>query len=331
MEEGSQKGNPLRTVTARLITDKPVKKTPYQVKGVIMKQFSEDSVIPLLNGQYRKKFLYPRVQVKILNEQIYLVGINEGADPVLSLSEKLNSLDFGNITFQVNDVNIDIQKDILLTSKRPVRYRFISPWVALNPVTNKKYKELDNSGRIKYLSQLLTHNILFLGKEMELDINVKVYTWLSLSSLFPKPIGEKNWGSFYGGFKTNFILPSYIGLGNGITRGFGSIYGLFDSTAFSFDEESLVDEEKNSENHQPKEKYEIVKHSAKFHKKNHQSNQKVSEKKSKYRKKKSGKNKTKKNKEHPQFSESMVKPTSSEFSDEVNFNRLKYHKKQHKF
>ena len=32
------------------------------------------------------------------------------------------------------------------------------------------------------------------------------------------------WGSFEGGFKTNCILPNYIGLGNGITRGFGSIY-----------------------------------------------------------------------------------------------------------
>ena len=73
MGENSQKVDSLRTVTVRLITDKPVKKTPYQVKGVFMNQFADDPVIPLLNGQYRKNFLYPRVQVKILNEQIYLV------------------------------------------------------------------------------------------------------------------------------------------------------------------------------------------------------------------------------------------------------------------
>jgi len=315
MEESSQKGNKLQTVTARLVTDKPVKKTPYQVKGVIMNQFAEDSVIPLLDGQYRKEFLYPRVQVKILNEQIYLVGINEGAGPVLSLSEKLNSLDFGNITFQVNDIDIDLKEDILILSNQPVRYRFISPWVALNPITNKKYKALDNSARIKYLSQLLTHNILFLGKEMGLNIDVKVYTWLSLSSLFPKPIGEKNWGSFYGGFKTNIILPSYIGLGNGITRGFGTIYGLFDSTAFSFDEEFLVDEAKNSKNYKPKEQS----RSSKFYKRKHKSKRKVS------------KNKTKNNKGNPQFSESIGKSPTSENSNEVNFNRFKYHKKQHNF
>jgi len=67
MEEPSQQANSPRTVTVRLITDKPVKKTPYQVKGVFINQFADDSIIPLLNGKYRKKFLYPRVQVKILN------------------------------------------------------------------------------------------------------------------------------------------------------------------------------------------------------------------------------------------------------------------------
>ena len=208
MEEISPQANSLRTVTVRLITDKPVKKTPYQVKGVFINQFADDPIIPLLNGQYRKEFLYPRVQVKILNEQIYIVGINEGVDSLLSLREKFDTLDFGNITFQVKDVNVDEQSDILVPSNRPVKYTFISPWIALNPVTNKRYKYLNNSGRIKYLSQLLTNNILFLGKEMGITIDTKVYTWLSLSSLFPKPVGEKNWGSFSGGFKTNFILPN---------------------------------------------------------------------------------------------------------------------------
>ena len=328
MEENSQKANSLRTVTVRLITDKPVKKTPYQVKGVLMNQFTDDPVIPLLNGQYRKEFLYPRVQVKILNEQIYLVGINEGVDSLLSMSEKFNTLDFGNITFQVNDVNVDEQTEILIPSNRPVRYRFISPWVALNPVTNKRYKDLDNSGRIKYLSQLLTHNILFLGKEMGITIKTKIFTWLSLSSLFPKPVGEKNWGSFYGGFKTNIVLPNYIGLGNGITRGFGTIYGLFDPDAFTFDEKSLKDKGQEDKKPKNKEKAENAKSPVRFQKKKHTSNQKISERATSYKTKKSRNNKFKK-KKHPQFAEKVKDTEITGNSDEFNFNRGKYHKKQH--
>ena len=324
MEEISPQANSLRTVTVRLITDKPVKKTPYQVKGVFINQFADDPIIPLLNGQYRKEFLYPRVQVKILNEQIYLVGINEGVDSLLSLREKFDTLDFGNITFQVNDVNVDEQSDILVPSNQPVRYTFISPWVALNPVTNKKYKNLNNSGRIKYLSQLLTHNILFLGKEMGITIDTKVYTWLSLSSLFPKPVGEKNWGSFSGGFKTNFILPNYIGLGNGITRGFGTIYGFSDSDGFSFDEELLKEEPKFKENTKKK----PLPH--KFKKKKRSDNQKTKEHTTSYKTKKKKNTKFKK-KNHPQFSDQANDDKLDNGHNDFNFNRGKFHKKQHEF
>ncbi|MCK4903742.1 MAG: hypothetical protein KAS35_03550, partial [Candidatus Marinimicrobia bacterium] len=50
---------------------------------------------------------------------------------------------------------------------------------------------------------------------------------------------ENNWGSFSGEFQTNFVLPNYIGLGNGITRGYGAIHGLYNPQDFKFDEEML--------------------------------------------------------------------------------------------
>ena len=37
---------------------------------------------------------------------------------------------------------------------------------------------------------------------------------------------ENGWRSFNGEFRTNFMLPNFIGFGNGITRGFGSIFSL---------------------------------------------------------------------------------------------------------
>ena len=294
------------------------------MKGVFINQFADDPIIPLLNGQYRKEFLYPRVQVKILNEQIYLVGINEGVNYLLSLKEKFNTLDFGNITFRINDINIDENSDILSPSNQPIKYRFISPWVALNPGTKKRYKNLNNSERIKYLSKLLTHNILFLGKEMEITIDTKVYTWLTLSSLFPKPVGEKNWGSFSGGFKTNFILPNYIGLGNGITRGFGTIYGFSDSDGFSFDEELLKEEPKFKE----KTKKKPPPH--KFKKKKGSDSQKTKEHTNSYKTKKKKNTKFKK-KNHPQFVDQANDDKLDNGHNDFNFNRGKFHKKQHEF
>ena len=38
------------SISARLVSDKPIKKTPYQVKGVFMKQFSDEKIVPFLDG-----------------------------------------------------------------------------------------------------------------------------------------------------------------------------------------------------------------------------------------------------------------------------------------
>ena len=93
----------IKTTVLRLSTDKPVRKTPYQVKGVFIKKHASEPITPMLDGTYRKKFSYPRVQVKILNEQIYIIGIKEGVEPVLSIPGKIKELDFGNITFTIHD------------------------------------------------------------------------------------------------------------------------------------------------------------------------------------------------------------------------------------
>ncbi len=243
----------IKTVIVRVITDKPVRKTPYQVKGVFISHFPEEHIVPLLDGRYREHFLYPRVQVKILNEQIYIIGVHEGVEPVLSLAKKLDVLDFGNITFQVMDVDIEEIDDRFKPVDRLIRYRFITPWVALNQTTGNRYRFLNNTERITYLNRLLGQNIVFLAREMGIDIEDKIYTKLALTSLFPKPVDENNWGSFFGEFRTNFMLPNYIGVGNGITRGYGTIYGMVNPEVFSFDEDSLKKSVKKEEPEEIKE------------------------------------------------------------------------------
>ncbi|MFH1851109.1 MAG: CRISPR-associated endonuclease Cas6 [Candidatus Neomarinimicrobiota bacterium] len=232
----------VKTVTLKIITDKPVKKTPYQVKGVFMRQFPDEEIIPLLDGRYRDQFLYPRVQVKILNEQIYIVGINEGVEPILSLVDKFDFLDFGNITFQVLDTDVDERDDLFRPLTRMIRYRFITPWVALNQTTGIRYRYLNSMEKLNYLSRLLSQNIVFLAREMGMELEEKIFTRLSLTSLFPKTVDETYWGAFNGEFRTNFILPNYLGVGNGITRGYGAIYGLYNPAMFSFDEDSIKGE-----------------------------------------------------------------------------------------
>lgn len=237
----------IKTIVVKLVTDKPVKKTPYQVKGVLMRQFPEEEIVPMLDGRYRDRFLYPRVQVKILNEQIYIVGLGEGVESIKAILGKFDSLDFGNITFHLHDVDVEEDDSRFRPVDRLIRYRFITPWVALNQTTGSRYRFLNNNEKLAFLNRLMGQNIVFLAREMEIGLEEKIYTKASLDSLFPKPVDENNWGAFTGEFRTNFILPNYLGIGNGITRGYGTIFSLFNPDMFSFDEGSLKMESPSEE------------------------------------------------------------------------------------
>ena len=59
-------------------------------------------------------------------------------------AEMIESLDFGNITFEIQDCGIDNSTKQFILSSRLIRYRFITPWVALNHMTGGKYKFLTN-------------------------------------------------------------------------------------------------------------------------------------------------------------------------------------------
>ena len=231
------------SVSARLVSDKPIKKTPYQVKGVFMKQFSDEKIVPFLDGKLRSKYLYPRVQVKILNEQIYIVGINEGVDPVLSLIDNLKFFNFGDITIKIEKTDIEQNKDPVLLVDKLLRYKFVTPWVALNAGSSRKFKGIEENDKILFLNKLLGQNLLFLSKELGLDKDSKIYTKVEVDNIDPHIHEENGWRSFKGEFRTNFMLPNFIGFGNGITRGFGAIYSLNHPNNLEFQNSSKEVEE----------------------------------------------------------------------------------------
>ena len=315
------------SIVIRLITDKPVRKTPYQVKGVFMKQFSDEKVVPFLNGKLRNQYLYPRVQVKILNEQIYIVGIKEGINPVVSLIDNFNSFNFGNITINIEKYDIEKNKDQFNTTEKLLRYKFITPWIALNKSTGGKYRFLTDQEKPLFLNQLLGKNLLFIAKELGFDIKNKIFTKVSINNLIPEKIDENGWGAFTGEFKTNFLIPSYIGLGNGITRGFGTLFSLNNPNSLTPESskekpEKYIEEEINEEDEDIT--FVTIKDAP------------VINKRKKPKKRQAYYKKTKKNKkQQPIKNKHIIEKNNSkiintkDIDDDSRFNSEEYHQKQH--
>ena len=315
------------SIAIRLIADKPVRKTPYQVKGVFMKQFSEQEIVPFLDGKLRNKYLYPRVQVKILNEQIYIIGIKEGVEPVMSLIDNVNSFNFGNITINIDKYDIEENIHQFKVTEKLFRYKFITPWIALNRSTGGKYRFLSDQEKPLFLNKLLGQNLLFIAKEIGEEIKTKIYTKVIVDNNVPEKIDDNGWGAFAGEFKTNFILPSYTGLGNGITRGYGTLFSLNnpntlikenskEKTDDYFEEE--INEEDELMTFVTIDDVPIINRRKKHKKRNNNFKRKRKNKNNKLSKNKYGKQKN-----QPQTKE------YSDVDDDTRFNSEEYHKKQH--
>ena len=341
----------IKSVVLKLNTDKPVRKTPYQVKGVFIRHFKNELIVPMLNGSNRYKFLYPRVQVKILNEQIYIIGIKEGFIPVVSIAEKVKKLNFGNITFDVESFELLESKNNFISSQQVISYSFLTPWIALNHMNQGAYKKSNDMEQSLFLNKLIGQNIVFLANELNLSLEKNIYTKLEISELLPKKVDEKNWGSFEGGFKTNCILPNYIGLGNGITRGFGSIYFNSNHIFPNLKEESDQIEDSNSFKREKDLKLVIISDVPKPRRRKSTKNKPSSSKKNKssFIKDTNSKKRTKKYSKSPNsLSKKATRYAGSKkFNDkpndnfnrieevkdneEKNFNTEEHHKRQHKF
>ena len=337
----SSKYPKVQTITVKLFTDKPVRKTPYQVKGVLMRKFQSKEIVPMLDGSYRDKFLYPRIQVKILDEQIHFVAISEGVSPIKDVLSNLDELDFGNITFKISDTEIEEKEDYFKPISKLISYRFVTPWIALNQATGNRYRSLKNEEKASYLNNLLGQNIVFMSREMGLELESNIFMKVKLPSFSPKTVDENNWGAFDGEFETNFVLPNYLGIGNGITRGYGTILGLFESSIISKKEETELDEEFLDDPELQEIDVEKVPRpkktngKSKFRKKKPRRSKKILseefdievDERPKRKKPIRQGSKPKHSKKH----EKPNNPNNKSSENEINFNSEEYHKKQHSF
>jgi len=277
-----------------------------------MRNYSSHGIVPMLNGKYRDRYLYPRVQVKVINENIFIVGIGHGVDAVLELIDNIKQLDFGNITFDILDKKVDEVKNVFEYKEKPFNYQFLTSWAALNKNSWISFNGMDSENKINYLNKLLEKNLAFISNELKLTAPNKLISMIKVNSIEPASIDNK-WGAFEGMFKTNFILPSFIGLGNGITRGYGTLFNERSCQIFNKDDLGLrdLDNKKCFESKLDEIDFDD------FNKLNIRKNKKSHRLKRKKRKQS-------KNVKNDNYNDNQNK------NSEPNFNTELYHQKQHK-
>lgn len=195
-------------------------------RGAIAKKAGKDSV--LFHNHYGEKgfnYGYPLIQYKTIAQKPVIMCLEEGVDEIHHFFE--NKI----WDIQVSGRNLDMSIDDLRLNSFTMqvwdkKWKYsIRNWIALNQHNYQKYQSLENEQeQIKMLEKLLLGNILsfakgigwFVDKEITVEID-------EIHNISPVKLKNNNLIGFSLTFRTNVFLPNFIGLGKGVSHGYGIV------------------------------------------------------------------------------------------------------------
>lgn len=160
------------------------------------------------------------IQYRTVNGELSIWGINKGADLLLENCQEINLIDINGEKIEVTpEIKISFPK-IEIKDELIYKYKFETPWFALNSENYKKYLKGELS-----LDRQLTNNILEFLKlsEIWVDKQLIVKGEFKQETLYQK---DTKIICFYGEFYTNVNIPSNISLGKRKSIGLGRVKKL---------------------------------------------------------------------------------------------------------
>ena len=171
---------------------------------------------------------FSKIQYRIINQKLTIIGIDEGGDMLLENIPKIDRVVLESVYLKNGEKN-KIEREVLVTpiveesehkvevTEKEHKYRFETPWLALNETNYKKYrkKKLD-------LNKTLTANIIEFFKMCKVWADKKITVIGDFQELKVMHKDTQMLG-FVGEFFSNADIPSGVSLGKRKSVGYGRI------------------------------------------------------------------------------------------------------------
>ncbi len=164
---------------------------------------------------------YPKVQYRIINGEIVIIGLKEYSNKIYILLDKLKSLII-NKEYKIRYIKVENIK--FLIDKEFSTYKFITPWLALNEINYRNFKNLDTKNKKDLLGRILIGNILSFLKGMDIHLDFKLVSQVSKFKTYTVYVNKNKFEGIKCKFMVNLTLPDFIGLGKSVSKGYGSIF-----------------------------------------------------------------------------------------------------------
>ena len=169
------------------------------------------------------RYIYPNIQYKRIHGKAAIVCIGNGTE---SIGEFFTS---GNYDFDINGTKTTFSIERVVAQETQVRhidglieYRLHS-WLPFNQINYLAYNQLEGVvNKAKMMESILTGNILSMLKSQGIIVEKHIDVCIT-AVLKEKLLKYKNvrFSSYDIDFKTNLLLPNYIGIGKSASNGFG--------------------------------------------------------------------------------------------------------------
>jgi hypothetical protein len=193
------------------------------LRGYFASAFPEEPLAHQHQADGKLRYDYPLVQFKVLDREALLVGVGDGGRVVERAWREVESVDLAGEQLPMLEGTLSRRRVELGDTDEPVHYRFATPWLGLNHQNHLRYREANVAERSEILARALVGNCLSMSKSLglwvERQLEADTRGVAERTCLFK---GIPMLG-FTGRFSINFRLPSGLGIGKSVSRGFGTV------------------------------------------------------------------------------------------------------------
>jgi len=201
---------------------------PFQIhkfRGFVGNLFIEHDLIHNHDEKGKPIYRYPLIQFKLIDKTPAIIAITDRAVSIFAeLFMKLDKVKIEGTLIPVFEKDLKVEEVEFGYSNEIFMYEYVSPWIGLNQKNFTKYNNAGNDEKNQMLKKVMTGNILSMAKHLDCwlsqDQKIKIDHKLKKIKVNLK---GKSMTAFKGIFKTNFLIPDYLGIGKSVSRGFGVV------------------------------------------------------------------------------------------------------------
>lgn len=168
-------------------------------------------------------YRYPAILCKQLRNDLVVIGICQGARFLHPLAEKNAEILSGDNSCRIVSRDPEIRQDEFGITGRMVEYEILTPYLALNQQNAKKFYDLKGKpARDAFMQKILEGHLNTLAKSLDYSSKEPI-TCSARLRFIQERIDRENRIVFLGKFTTNLCIPDYLGIGQSVSSGYGTI------------------------------------------------------------------------------------------------------------